>query len=78
MGVRDENCCNFNLQLKCVLSSSFSWLQARSLKFEDQGGEGLLASLFPPLMLLLLFSHLTNLFLALSGSGAWGGEFVDS
>lgn len=37
MGVRDENCCNFNLQLKCVLSSSFSWLQARSLKFEDRG-----------------------------------------
>lgn len=38
MAVPEKNCCNFNfnLQLKCLFSSS-GWPQAKSLKFEGQG-----------------------------------------
>lgn len=38
MAVPDKNCCdfNFNLELKCLFSSS-GWPQAKSLKFEGQG-----------------------------------------
>lgn len=42
MAVPDKNCCNFNfnLQLKCLFSSSSGWPQIKSLKFEDQGEKG--------------------------------------
>lgn len=63
-------------QLRCLFSSS-GWLQAKSLKFEDQGKKGSWLHLFPPFMF-LLFSHLTNLLLILSRPELEEGNLLDS